>query len=786
MTPLNKVLLRDLLHLRGQVAAVAMVVACGIATYVTMRSSYDSLVISRADYYSTYRFADVFAHLKRAPDSLRREIAAIPGVAAAETRVVVESTLDVPGLDEPATGRLVSIPERRIPILNDLFIRKGRYVEPGRGNEALVSEAFASANKLDIGQSIGAVINGHWEPLTIVGIALSPEYVYEIRGEVLPDNRRFGVLWVSREALGPAFDLDGAFNDVALTLGEGASEPGVIARLDSMLDPYGGLGAYGRRDQLSHRFLSDEIAQDRITGIFVPSIFLGIAAFLIHITLSRLVAMQRNQIAVLKAFGYSNADIAYHYLKFAMAMVLVGTGAGIALGIWLGSQLAALYENFFRFPELQFNAGPGLMATAIAISAGAAAGGALLAVRNAVSLPPAEAMRPKPPARFRPGLAERLGLERILSISARLIMRNIERRPLKALLAVSGIALAASIIVVGRYFFDALDHIMLVQFQTVQREDVSVVYNQPLTSRARHDISRLPGVLRAEPFRIVPVRLRFEHRARRVGILGLSPDAELRRLVDSELREVRLSPDGIVLTRSLAESLGATAGDSLTVEVLEANKPVRHVMLTGFVDELIGFSAYMDIRGLNRLMREGDTTSGAYLAVDPLEAPGLYSTLKRMPVVGAVEIRDATLASFKTTIAESLTISTSVLILFACIIAFGIVYNGARIALSERGNELASLRVLGFTRREVSMLLLGEQATVTLLGIPVGCLLGVGISAVLSRAMQSEIYRMPLVISAKTFVFAAAIIAVAAILSGLLVVNRLRRLDLIAVLKTRE
>ncbi|HET7214876.1 MAG TPA: FtsX-like permease family protein, partial [Terriglobia bacterium] len=362
MTALDKKLWRDLRLMRGQLVTVALVVACGVATYVTMRGAYESVAAEQQEYYSRYRFAEVFSHLKRAPNSLAENIAMIPGVASVQTRVVVEVTLDVPNLPEPALGRLISIPEWPTPMLNDLCIRRGRYIEPGRRGEVLVSEAFARANHLDVGQSIGAVINGRWERLRIAGIAISPEYVYEIRGtEVFPDNRRFGVFWMGRKALGPAFNMEGAFNDVALTIAPGASEQEAITRLDALLTRYGGLGAYGRYDQISNRFLSDEIGQDRITGIFVPAIFLGIAALLIHIVLSRLVGTQRGAIGLLKACGYSNGSIALHYLKFALAAVLLGTVVGGPLGVWLGQGLAKLYEDFFRFPELRFVQSQGLI-----------------------------------------------------------------------------------------------------------------------------------------------------------------------------------------------------------------------------------------------------------------------------------------------------------------------------------------------------------------------------------------------------------------------------------------
>ena len=766
---------------------VALVVACGIATYVTMRGAYESVANAQQDYYRRYRFADVFSGLKRAPNTLFGEIAAIPGVSAVQTRVVVEVTLDIPGLPEPALGRIISIPERRAQVLNDLHIRQGRYIEPGRRNEVLVSEALAAANGLPLGGNIGAVINGRWESLHIVGVALSPEYVYEIRGvEMFPDNKRFGVLWMSREALGPSFNMEGAFNDVALSLAPGANETEVIARLDALLEPYGGLGAYARAEQLSHQFLASEITQDRITGIFVPAIFLGVAAFLVHVVLSRLVRTQRAAIGLIKAFGYGNWSVAFHYLKFSLAAVFLGTLAGVPSGIWLGRGLARLYEDFFRFPDLGFEATWPLLLSAVGISGGAACLGALTALRSVVTMPPAEAMRPEGPARFRAGIAERLGVSRLISLPARMILRSVERRPWKSLLTALGMGLASAILVVGFYFYDAIAYLMRVEFQTASREDVTVTLNEPHGSSARYALLNLPGVLRVEPFRAVPARLRFEHRSRRVGILGLGSERELRRLVNLRLQTVDLPPEGILLSSTLAQLLGVSAGESIMVEVLEGKRPVRRVTVAATLDDLIGTSAYMDLSALNRLLQEGQTISGAYLAVDSEVAPELYSLLKRTPGVSGVAVREAMLAGFQATIARSLRISTAVLVAFACVIAFGIVYNSARISLSERAHELASLRVLGFTETEIGMMLLGEQAFLTGGSIPLGLLTGYGMCAWITYVMQSELYRMPLVISRQTYLVAVLIVVLASVVSGLLIFLRLRHLDLIAVLKTRE
>ncbi|HEU4478040.1 MAG TPA: FtsX-like permease family protein [Pyrinomonadaceae bacterium] len=788
MATLNRKIIRDVIHLRGQVIAITLVVTCGVASFVAMRSTYNSLQLSKQSYYESFRFAEVFAQLKRAPDSIAPRISDIPGVGSAEFRVVADVTLDVPGLDEPAKGRIISIPEPQRPMLNDLYLREGRYVASGRTDEVLVSGAFATANQLKPGNTISAVINGKWQKLQIVGVALSPEYVYEIRsGEMFPDNRRSGVLWMSREALGPAFNMKGAFNDVAIALAPGAVEADVIQRLDDLLVTYGGLGAYNRDDQVSNHFLSGEIAELQVTGTFIPAIFLTITAFLIHLVLSRMVATQRQEIAVLKAFGYRDCSIGFHYLKLAFVVILGGVALGIAVGWWFGRQVTELYMEFFRFPVLRYQPGPSVIISAVLISFGSAAIGALAAVRRAVKLPPAEAMRPEPPARFRAGFVERLGFHRLVSTSVRIILRNLERRPAKAVLSIFGIALATGLLVVGFFlYFDTINRIVEVQFNEVQREDVSVAFYETRPSSVKYDLAHLPGVVRVESYRAVPARLRFAHRTRRTPLLGLQNSADLRRIVTKDFQSVTLPADGLVLTTKLAEILGVKPGETITVEVLEGARIVRNVPVMGTVDELIGLSAYMDLRALNRLMQEGESSSGAFLMVESQRIPELYSQLKQTPAISAVSIPAVALASFNETIANTMNVSTAILIGFAVIIAFGMVYNGARIALSERGHELASLRVLGFTRREVGLMLLGEQAILTLIAIPVGFALGYGIAGLITVAIDTELIRFPLFISAKTYVLASLVIAGSAFLSGYLVQWRMRHLDLVGVLKTRE
>lgn len=787
MRPINKTLFRDLIHMRGQFTAVAVVVAMGVAAFVQSRTTFRSLLVSQTTYYQEYRFADLFLSVKRAPEAMLRRIERIPGVTAAQSRLVVEVTLDVPGLAEPATGRVVSIPPRARPALNDVFIRTGAYPDAGRREEVLISEPFADANALRVGDRFGAVINGRWEPLRVAGIALSPEFIYAIRsGDLFPDNRRFGIIWMNRDALGPAFDMDGAFNDVLISLAPDAIPPEVMTRLDTLMAPYGGLGAYDRDDHVSHNFTSDEIRQNEVTGIVVPSIFLIVAAFLLHIVLVRLISTQRDQIALLKAFGYSNAAIGIHYLKLVMIPTLVGAAGGTALGLWAGLALTRQYADYYHFPVLEYVADLDVLAVGFLISAVTATVGALGAVRRMAALPPAEAMRPEPPATFRAGVLERLGLQRWVPVPARIVLRNIGRRPVKSMLSVLGIALAVAIIILGRYFVDALGRMVDLHFRAIAREDVTIVFSQPQPARIRHELARLPGVRYVEPLRLVPVRLSHEHRSKRTALFGLDPGVELRRIVNRDFNVLQVPAEGLVMSRILGELLHVEQGDVITLEILEGRRPVRDVVVTGLVDELIGAAAYMERPALHRLMRESGVLSGAFLAVDPLVAPTLYEELKQMPAVQGVSRRDAALTSFDETIGQSMGVLTAVLVLFASAIAVGMVYNGARISLSERGRELASMRVLGFTRAEVGWMLLGEQALLTLAAIPVGFALGFAASALMPIVIKSELYRMPLYLSRETFLFATQVVVGAAVASGFLVRRRLDRIDLVAVLKTRE
>ncbi|MFQ5738235.1 MAG: ABC transporter permease [Acidobacteriota bacterium] len=787
MGVLDRKLLRDLWDIRGQALAISLVIGAGVSMFNMYLGTFDSLRLTQAAYYDHYRFADVFVSLKRAPLRLEDQIARIPGVRRLAGRIVVAVSLHLEGMAEPAVGRLVSIPERHTKILNDVFLRKGRYIEPGHRDEVLVSEAFSLAHGLQPGDRLAAVLNGRRRRLKIVGVALSPEYVYSIQpGELIPDSTHFGVLWMGRRALASAFDMEGAFNDLAVTLLPGTQTRDVISRIDTLLKPYGGLGAIPRALQISHWYLDSELTQLQTIGLIVPLIFLAVAAFLLNIVLSRTVTVQREQIAALKALGYSNRELAFHYIKWSLLMALGGAALGTGGGTWLGSGMTNMYNQFYRFPTLTYELPPAVVLGGVLVSLLAAVLGAFNAVRSAVRLPPAEAMRPMAPAAYRESWLERLGLKRFLSQSGRITLRNLQRRPGRAFLSIVGIASSAAMLVFGTFFIDALDTLMDVQFNVVQRQDLTITFVEPASARAFHEVQRLPGVVDAETMRSIPARLRFGHRSRQVAIVGLAAAPHLNRVIDSSLAARRLPPEGLVLSTKLAEILALGRGDEVTVEVLEGARPVRKVVVGDLVEEYLGTNAYMEAGALHRLMREGESLSGAFVQADAAHLASLYRRLKRMPAVAGVVLKRALLESFKSTLLQNLNILIFFNLLFAGIIAFGVVYNTARIALSERTRELATLRVMGFTRREISAILLSELGVLTVVAVPLGLVLGYGLAALYVSDLDTELYRIPLVITARTYALAAATVLAAGLFSGLALRYRLNRLDLIAVLKSRE
>jgi putative ABC transport system permease protein len=785
MQALDIKLFRDVRRLWAQVLAIAVVIGGGVATVVLAVGSHRSLEETRITYYERYGFADVFATVKRAPNTMIGQIAQIPGVAAVDARIAKLALLDIPGFAEPATGQFVSLPDFGEPLLNRLYLRSGRLPGPGRAEEVVVNDSFAEAHGFTPGARFSAILNGKKRELVIVGTALSPEFVYTVGpGDLMPDDRRYAIVWMTEKALASIYNLDGAFSSVAVKLQRNASEREVISQLDTLLDGFGGQAAYGRKDQTSHAWLDHELDMLNNMSRTLPPIFLLVSAFLVNLTLSRLVLLEREQIGLMKALGYRDGAVVLHYLKFVALIILIGIVIGSIVGTWLGLRVTALFGDFFRFPFLVFARAPDLYVLAGALSAAAAFLGAIRALRDVVRLPPAVAMQPPAPPIFRQIVPTVVSLGKIVSPPTLITLRNIFRHPVRAAFTALGMAFATAILVVSLFTRDTMEQLIDVTYFLADRQDATVGFLEKRVENVVDQMARLPGVLAAEPFREVPVRIR--HIERRIIISGRPADADLRRIIDVDLRPVVLPPAGLAISGWLGKILGVEPGDWVEVDLLEGVRRTVALPVLALVEDYFGIRGMMDLEALRGLMRESPVVSSVNLSLDDSKRDEFYAAVKAMPTVSGVALQRTSLANFRKAVALIVTTMAGIYTGLATVIAFGVVYNNARISLSERARELASLRVLGFRRGEVLRILLLELAILTLVAQPPGWVMGYGLGWIMKNNLAGEIMRVRGVIEHSTYIAASAIVILAAVATAFVIRLRINQMDLVTVLKTRD
>lgn len=786
MNALHIKLLRELRRLWAQAASIGLVIAAGVAALIIGMGTYQSLEKTRADYYARNNFADIFASVARAPRSLLPAIGELDGVLVVDARIVRLAPADIEGLAEPASVLLISLPAGPQP-LNQLHLRSGRLPQVGQSSEAVVSEVFAKARGLVPGSRLNVIMNGTRRLVTITGIALAPDYIYAMTpGEIMPSEGRFGVLWMPETIVAATYDLTGAFNAMSLKLAPGAAVNSVIEELDRLLAPYGGQGAYGRSQQTSHVFLDAELTQLRGMSAVLPPIFLVVAAFLVNMTLTRLIALEREQIGLLKALGYSSWSIAWHYVEFVLLIAVLGIVVGYGFGIWAGNALTVLYARYYSFPVLTFSRDPAIYIIAAAVTMGASVLGAVRAVRQAAWLPPAVAMAPPAPPVYRRILGARNPLRFDTPQRWIIVSRHLLHWPWRTAGGVVGLALATAILIGSLWSVGAINYMVDYTFNRTERQDGTITFLGSKPAAALYEVARLPGVVAAEPFAGLGVEVSKGPVSRRVGLTAYAKGSDQARLLDDQLRPVVLPDNGLIVSRSLARLLRVGPGDSVQIRPLDGDGRVYAVSVTGLIEGYLGLAVYMDIEALDALLGRSPQISGVNVEIDERQQSELFAALKATPALGMISLRSVALERFRETMAQNMFVMIGVLLAMAGVIAFGVVYNFARISLSEQGREMASLRVLGFSRGEVSMLLLAEIAMVTLLAQPIGWLLGIGLARGMVSSFSSELFTMPLVLEPSVFVYSTAVVIAAAGLSGLIVRRRIDRLDMIAVLKTRE
>ncbi len=785
--PLDRKLLRDLWRVKGQAVAIALVIAVGVMMLVMMDGLVISLEETKRAYYERYRLADVFAPVKRAPNHVLRDIARIPGVATVEGRVNGGALIDLPGIAVPVRAQAVSLPNTGPPRLNDVYLSAGRRIDPAREDEILLLEGFARAHGLAPGDALSATMNGARRSFRIAGLVQAPEFLYAAApGEIVPDDTRFAAIWMSERSLAAAYDLDGAFNEALVSLTREARLAAVLDRLDRLLAPYGGVGASGLADQFSNRFIVEEIEGLRVMRRGAPPVFLAVAAFLLYIVTSRMVQAEREQIGLLKAFGYSSREVGAHYLKFTLVIAGAGAMLGCLLGLLAGRSLTVVYQAYYKFPFLMFQVDPQAFVSGVAVSVLAASAGVVFVLREVFRLTPAAAMRPPAPADYSRSVGLGRVLKALLDQPSRMVVRRLIRQPGRAAAAVVGIGSGMALSVAMLSVMSSFDITMEINFSVIDRSDVTVSFIEPLSDKTILELQRMEGVIEVEPFRTVPAVLRHGLHRYRGAINGLVPEPRLNRAVDDALAPIYVRADGIILAETLAEVLHIRPGERLTIEVREGHRPVLEVPVAGIAATLLGSPAYLELDALNRALKEPNRVSGAYLRIDSARGDAIYRALKDMPVVAGVSLRSEARAAFQKMLDTGAGAMRFILAAIAALITFGIVYNSARIAFAERARDLASLRVIGFTRGEAAFVLLGELAVITLLALPVGAWLGYYLALALSQGFSTDLYRIPAVVVPESYATAALAVVAAAAISGWLVKRDIDRIDLVTALKIRE
>lgn len=753
MRVLSRKLRRDFLATKGMLVAVVVIVAAGIASLVGFQSTTNNLNSARAQYYAECRMADFWIDVKKVPLSAISALERIDGVTALRTRIAEEVIVDLPGVDTPISGRLLSMPVPRQRVINDVVLTAGRWLSGDSKNEVIVSQEFAKHRDLRPGDVLHLIMDGQRKGLRIVGIAISAEFVYLIPpGGIMPQPANFGVFYVARGFAEDQLGMLGAANSLVGRLAPAArADPQSILRvIEERLQPYGVLAVTPLAQQGSNLNLTAELGGLSTMAAVMPLIFLSVAALVLNVLMMRLAAQQRVIVGTLKALGYSNRIVFAHFIQVAIVVGLAGALLGSALGWLLAAGLTEFYRGFFTFPDLRNQVYPGLMLVSLCVALGFAVVGSWRGVRHVAGLEPAEAMRPPPPPVGGAIFLERFPvLWRRFGFFWQMALRNLFRNRMRSLVGVVAAALGTSLLVSTFGMLDSLKYMVEFQFDKVMLADYSLTFREDLDDGALLEARRLPGVLRAEPLFAVSATFVSANHRHKGAVIGLTPDATLTVPRNADGSAAAVPPQGLLMARRLAQQLGVGLGDKLWVIPSKGTQTPLLLPVAGMVDSLFGLGVYADYRYLNRLVGESAAVSSVRLQVaqTPMERAAFYAELKRRPTLLSVQDRAQERANMWQNFVVKLGSLANVMILFGAVIFFGAILNNALISLIERQRELATYRVLGYRAGEVGTMYLRETLVLNLVGVVLGLPLGWWMLVGMNAQYKNDLYMMPSVIT---------------------------------------
>jgi len=792
MAALHRKLGRDLRRSVGVLLTIVAIIAVGTGSFIGFGSAKRILTASQAAYYREYRFADFWVDVKKAPLSAIERIADLPGIAAIETRIAFDVIVDLPGVVEPLTGRLLSAPERGFErTINGICLIQGSGFSTDRNEEVILSEAFAQAHGLEPGDRIELILNRKRESFVIVGTAISPEYVYMVRGQgdFVPDPEHFGILYIKEDYARDVLDFQDACNQVVgrLVPGAEADVEVLLARIDQMLDPYGVLSSTPRARQASHRFLSDEIEGLTITAAFMPAIFLLVAALVLNVLMSRLAERQRAIVGTLKALGYSDRAVLVHFLSFGVVVGLAGGLAGDGLGELTSKGLVEMYKSFFQFPRFVYRAYPDLLLIGMAISVCFAVAGTAKGAWSVLRLQPAEAMRQRPPERGGAIFLERFTLLwRQFGFRTHIALRSLVRNRIRTASAIISSALSTAIILTSLCMWDSMKFLVAFQFDRVLHSDVDIGMRDEKSVAALFEGRDLPGVDYAEPALGLRCDLRHGRHARRLSITGFEPGHRLTTPVQSNLQPVEIPPDGLVMTNKLAEILGAKVGDRLSLTPVRGRRETVPVRLASTVDGFLGLECYADLRYLSRIVGEDQAVNSVQLAVNPVGRDDLFRSIKELPNAQGINVVENARKSIESTFVATMLAMIGMIVIFAGVIAFGSTLNNSLVEIGDRLRDVSTFRVLGYGPGQIAGIFFRQNLITFLLGLVLAFPIGYWMMVGLASAYDSELFRMPVIIHTGTVLWTAAIALGFVLIVQWFVYRRIKKLDWLEGIKVKE
>lgn len=792
MSVLDRKLRRELFAHVWLLVAIAGIVLVGVACFVATGTAYDNLTRAKTDYYRQCRMADFSIELKKTPLADLRAVAELPGVAEIRPRIQFYSTVDLDAAPEPLNALVLSMPDRREAVLNDIVLRRGAYFSDRRANEVIVNEAFAEANGLAPGDWVKLVLNNRSQELYVVGTAISAEFVYMLSpGTIVPDAEHFGVFFLKESYAEDVFDFDGAANQVLgrLAPGTAVSTEEILDRAELLLADFGVFTTIPLANQLSNKYLSEEIEGLQTFAVFMPVVFLTVAALVLNVLLTRLAEQQRTIVGTLKALGYGDWQVFLHFLKFGLAIGLAGGLAGCGLGYVLAELMTWVYRFFFVFPALENHFYPGRMLAALAISLGCAVMGSLRGTRAVLRLQPAEAMRPAPPKRGGKILLERITFFwRRLGVGWRMVFRSLARSRVRSIAGVFAAAMGAAVMASGFMMVEATYFLVDFQFKWLVKSDIELTFKDERGPDALLEAARLPAVARAEPMLNVACTFEHGHLRHKGGITGLAADAALTVPRDADARPIRVPSAGLVMTRILAQILDLEPGDLVTVRPTKGLRQPRQAPVVEIADSYLGAAVYTDIEYLSRLIGEEYALTGVQLKVepDPAARAEFNRRLKQLPAIQGVADRHAMIQSLEDTIVLNMKVFIFLLVIFAGVIFFGSILNSSLVSLAERRREVATLRTLGYGPWQIGSLLLRESLVLSFFGTLLGLPLGYYLTVAMAASYESELMRFPVLLSAATPATTALMALVFTVTAYLFVQRSIHRMDWLAALQANE